>query len=557
MNRRSAIGLSAGMAVLGASAVSPGWGEPQQDDSAGGIRWLHDFARKGKGTSDDTGTLQRAIDFVRDLGLRTKDTSCLPSLLIPAGRYVLTDTIDTLPWIKLRSVGGVLLDFSTMPVGRDGLTCRNETMLPSTELRFPGNRSPFLDGAGGTISILGAGVARAEGRGIVMGNRQPSFSGEVRDAGGRNVVITGWRGALAIDPINTYLSAWHSCRFEQNREHGICVASADGKSVNSGERMTFADCTFSGSARAIAIDADSMDFVFDACSFDFNGDVVHFGPHASFGTVAFNHCHIEGIDGLLVDAAQAGKHLRTVFRDSIVLPRHWKRKDLSNTPRQLVAGKAKFSASGVEWRFESPAQGSLTALIGDEVPVESVSAMSFQQVHALPWRGSVINADGLFELDTPGTPAGALTHWSASVTAGAELAGSIVVAGPAADATAATQSSASAKRKQALHVSLPDAGNARFSVATRAAFPVVPGDVLNVACSAATTGVTGRVKFAFHFDAAPGVPLSTSESQSAAHELPAAQATVPAGATQAMVTAAFIGWTGQLQIDELAVWRSS
>ncbi|MFP3786439.1 hypothetical protein, partial [Burkholderia sp. SIMBA_024] len=93
--------------------------------------------------------------------------------------------------------------------------------------------------------------------------------------------------------------------------------------------------------------------------------------------------------------------------------------------------------------------------IGDEVPVESVSAMSFQQVHALPWRGSVINADSLFELDTPGTPVGALTHWSASVTAGAQLAGSIVLAGPAADATAATQSSASAKRKQALHVSLP------------------------------------------------------------------------------------------------------
>ncbi|MFL6686907.1 hypothetical protein, partial [Paraburkholderia graminis] len=81
MNRRSAIGLSAGMAVLGASAVSPGWGEPQRNDSAGGFRWLHDFARKGAGASDDTGTLQRAIDFVRDLGLRTKDTSCLPSLL--------------------------------------------------------------------------------------------------------------------------------------------------------------------------------------------------------------------------------------------------------------------------------------------------------------------------------------------------------------------------------------------------------------------------------------------------------------------------------------------
>jgi hypothetical protein len=48
-----------------------------------------------------------------------------------------------------------------------------------------------------------------------------------------------------------------------------------------------------------------------------------------------------------------------------------------------------------------------------------------------------------------------------------------------------------------------------------------------------------------------------SESQSAANELPSAQAAVPAGAVQAVLKTTFIGWTGKLEINELAVWRSS
>ncbi|MDR6407096.1 hypothetical protein [Paraburkholderia terricola] len=551
MNRRSAMGLSAGIAVLGAAAASPERGEPQADQFPNGFRWLHHFAAKGKGTSDDTGTFQRAIDFLRNIALRTRDTSCVPALLIPSGRYILTDTIHTMPWIKLCSVGGVLLDFSQLPVARDGLTCRNETALPATDLRFPGDRSPFLDGAGGTISIRGPGVMRAEGWGITMGNRHAGFSGIVRDAGGCNVVVTGWRGALRIDPVNTYLCAWFSSRFEQNREQGIFVAPSDGRSVNSGERMTFVDCTLSGSARAIDINSDSMDFVFDACSFDFNGDIVHFGKQARFGTVAFNHCHIEGIDGLLVDAKASGKHLRTVFRDSIVLPRRWKRKELNNAPRQLVAGTAKFSASGLEWRFESPEQGTLTALIGDEVPVESMTATSFQRIRALPWRGSVINADSLFALNSPGTSAGALTHWTTTCAASAKHIGEIVVV----DASA--RSSVFAKPRQALRLAFPAHGNASISVATRTPFPVTPGELVMAGCSATAMGATGRVKFTFQFDAAEGIPLSASESQGVANELPSAQAAVPPGANRAVLMATFVGWTGTLQINELAVWRSS
>ncbi|REG50342.1 hypothetical protein B0G80_6767 [Paraburkholderia sp. BL6669N2] len=551
MNRRSIMGFTAGATVLGASVVSRGWAQTTEKQTPHGFRWLDEFARKGTGASDDTGTFLRAIDFVRNIALRTHDTSCLPALLMPSGRYVLTKTIETAPWIKLCSVGGVLLDFSSLPAGLDGLTCRNETALPPTELRFPGDRSPFLDGGGGAISILGPGTARAEGWGIVMGNRQTEFSGVVRDAGGRNIVVSGWRGALRIDPVNTYLSTWFSSRFEQNREHGIYVARGERRSQNSGERMTFVDCTISGSARAIDIQSDSMDFMFDACSFDFNGDVVHFGSDACFGTVAFNHCHFEGIDGLLVNATESGQALRTVFRDSIVLPRHWKRKELTNAPRRLVAGTAKFSASGVEWRLESPQQGALTPLIGDEVPVESLTAMSFQQVQALPWRGSVLNVDSVFASDKPGTLWNALTHWSASPAASAEISGEIVSVNEAAGSRAIVAPG------YALRLTLPNRRDAHFSLSTKTPFPVIAGENVAAACAAATTGATGSIRFTFRFYALGNIPLGTSESQGAAHELQSTHIAVPAGASQAVLTATFIDWTGTLEVGELAVWRVS
>jgi len=568
VNRRSALGLGASIAILGASAASRASRESFDSAPSNGFRWLSEFAAKGKGASDDTGTFQRAIDYVRNLALRTQDTSCLPSLLIPAGRYMLTQTIDTAPWIKLCSVGGVLLDFSGLPAGCDGMTCRNETTLPATQLRFPGDRSPFLDGSGGTISILGPGLARAEGSGVVMGNREAGFSGAVRDAGGRNVVISGWRSALRIDPLNTYLSAWFSSRFEQNRDAGIYVAPGVGRSVNSGERMTFVDCTFAGSARALDIDSDSMDFVFDACSFDFNGDVVHFGAQARFGTIAFSHCHIEGIDGLLVDASVAGKHLRAVFRDSIVLPRHWKRKELVNAPRQLVAGNAKFAAWGVEWRFESQ-QHALTPLIGDEVPVEALSALSFQNVQALPWRGSVINADSTFMLDGPGTPASALTHWSVAFgtssetngnpgeESGGKAVGAIVALNPPADHRSTPEKHGARAALQTLRLTSPDQDGAPLSITTRHPFAVSPSETVQAACTATASGNRGHTAFTFHFYAAGGVPLGMSESSSHADGLPCAQAVAPIGTVQATLTTSFTGWTGQFDISELAVWRSS
>lgn len=533
-----ASGLSK-LAAPGASKDTPASGDADQ-----GFLWVHDFAKPGV-DHDDTAALQRAIDYVRDLAVRANDTSHLPALLLRAGRYALSDTIATAPWVKLCSIGGVLLDFSSLAPGKDGLVCRNETALPPTLLRFPGSRSPFLDGSAGTISLLGPGLARAEGFGVVMGNVDPTQHGAVRDAGGRNVVVSGWRGALRFDPVNVWMSNWTGSRFEQNREEGIYAAAPiTPRSINSGERMTFFDCTIAGSKRALRIDTDSMDFVFDSCSFDFNGDVLCFDQHARYGTVALHHCHIEGIDGLLVDATHAGERLRVSIDNSILLPRPWKEKARPNAPRRLIEGRVRVAAVGLECRFERAAPNPCVALIDDASTLEQPSSLSFQHVPALPWKGAVLNADSDFQHDAPGASLDALTYWACSPGAKGAV---IAVAEPAVNSDSA--------RRQALVIEPPGTTNP-VVLHSRAPQIVRPGEQIYAACNVEQEDAATTVEIEFAFSDDAGRPIAASLSlDGPSRARPLVGAVVPPGASRVTANARFTGFAQPLRVRAFTLWR--
>lgn len=539
MKRRSmlasSIGAFAGVSVLGCQRSAADPVVSRRDGP--NFFWVHEFGKTG---DDDATTLQRAIDFVRDIATRTNDTSHLPALFVRAGRYVLPRTIETAPWVKLCSVGSVLFDFSCLGADLDGFICRNETSLPATLLRYPGDRSPFLDGTGGTISILGPGKDRSGGWGVVMGNRATNFPGAVRDAGGRNVVISGWRGALRLDPVNMYLSSWFSSRFEQNREEGVYVSPSSAlRSVNSGERLTFVDCTFAGSNCALHVDSDSMDFVFDSCSFDFNGDVINLDRGASFGTVSLHHCHVEGIDNLLVNAVHAGEHLRVVIENSIVLPRYWK-KPLRNAPRLLVAGNTRFAASAVEWRLEAPSISSIVPLIGDDVHVEHLSGQSFQRVAALLWRGSVRNADSDFQCDPLHTTSDALTHWTISGARG-ELERS----------SPALSNLEPGERRQVLVLKMPP-GKSEIELRTKTPFSVRPGEQLLAQC---TTVGAAEVCIQYKFLDEAGKVFGARSYPNGDRKLPVVRSTVPPGASRCQILLTITGDGAELAIVSATVWN--
>jgi hypothetical protein len=546
MNRRKLLALSASSAWLGSVSTTV-QAAPAPLAATTGVLSVREFGVVGDGLTDDTSALQRAIDYVRGEAARLHDTSHLPCLSLPAGRYLLSETIQIAPWVKLCTVGSVLLDFTHLPVDQDGVVCRNEITDLPRDLSYPGNRSPFLDGSGGTLSILGPGSSRSNGWGIVMGNRDSRFPGTVRDAGGRNVVVTGWRGALRIDPIHIYLNSWISCRFEQNREDSVYVAALPTRNGDSGERMTFYDCTFSRSKRILNVDSDSQDFVFDACSFDFTGDVIRFGPNSRYGTVALSHCHIEGIDGLLIDASEAGERLRVVIRDSIVLPRRWKQKGSPNEPRRLVSGKIGFSASGIEFRFEAPFTDANHALIGDEVRVEALTALSFPGFLGLPWRGSILNADGYFQCDAVGTPLADLTYWKSEPDVNVISSGTLRMRSGSTDGAG-----------RELVLASPSSTDANIVLNSRAHFLVRPGETICAACCASSSQTQGSIVVLVDFLDIDGKVLhQASSSVSSNAFVPTLRATAPAGAFYGRLHAVFCGWVGDLLITSLVAWRTA
>ena len=562
MNRRrellvlsaaGACGALCATPVMGAGTASPV--RTMSSNASDGSLSVRDFGTTGDGVTDDTAALQRAIDHVRDEGLARRDTSHVPRLVLPSGHYIITDTINTLPWIKLCSVGGVLLDFQRLPTARNGIVCRNENMLAAGDLCYPGNRSAFLDGSGGTISVLGPGAARADGWGIVMGNRDARFLGEVRDAGGHNVVVTGWRGALRIDPVNTYLNAWTSCRFEQNREEAIYSAGMKGPSVNSGERMTFYDCTFSGSAYALNVATDSQDFVFDACSFDFLQDVIHFGAGSGYGTVALSHCHIEGIDRSIVNAEKAGEWLRVAIDHSIVLPRRWHRNGEANAPRQLIGGRCSFSAVAVEFRFEAPVQSASTVLIGDDVHVEMLNGLSFHGFDVLPSRNRCLNADAQFGHDPVGTPLERLSHWKAA--SGSRASAAIAKANSEPLEERDTRDSIGGRALVA-RASSALTSSATFALSAKSTFAVRPGDTLCAASGVGYEDTPGTCTVSIDFLSADGSFMSRAiNTGSQGAGVTGLRTVVPAGATLGLLSAGFSDWKGELRVTTLAAWAAA
>lgn len=517
---------------------------------------VRDFGAVGDGVVDDTLAIQRAIHKLRDEAIEHGDTSHVRSLLFPSGRYMLSDTISTLPWVKLRSAGSVLFDFSRLPLWKNGIVCRNETMLKPGTLCFPGNRSPFLDGSGGTISVLGPDADRALGWGVVLGNRDARFSGEVRDAGGHNVVVSGWRGALRIDPVNTYLSAWTSCRFERNREDAIYASPLKGPSINSGERMTFYDCTFAQTRRALNVETDSQDFVFDACSFDFLEEVIHFGAGSGYGTVALSHCHIEGIDASIVNADKAGERLRVAIDHSTVLPRKWHGTNEANAPRQLFCGRCKLSAIAVEFRFEAPAPRASTVLIDDDVQVETLQGLSFSGFDCWPCRGHSLNADALFQSDAPGTPVDKLSHWHVQTAQKDATVNAQIVASTNKRGDAPAQN----RPRHALRIDASSTGT--VTVAAKSRFAVRPGELLAAVLGIEQNGAQGVSSVAIDFYTVDGVWMTRASSHTSKDERRNAgvtnlQTVAPAGAALGRVSIDLTNWRGSAMLTTLATWTLS
>ena len=159
---------------------------------------------------------------------------------------------------------------------------------------WPANHSPFLDGTGGTIAILGVGKATSTGHAIRMGNFAPGGQ-QCRDMRLMHVVATGWAVAQSFGSHNTYLSHTDNCRFEGN---GTAILTSATNS-NSGERMEWVNCTFAGADVVASHECEGFDLNFIDCSFDFNGNIIKYSAASVFTETRMSNCYFEAFDGYI------------------------------------------------------------------------------------------------------------------------------------------------------------------------------------------------------------------------------------------------------------------
>jgi hypothetical protein len=306
--------------------------------------------------------------------------------------------------------------------------------------------------------------------------------------------------------------------------------------------MTFIDCTFAGSANAIDIETDGIDFVFDACSFDFNGDVVHFGEGASYSTISMSQCHIEAVDGLIVNSTQAGKYIRVNIKDSIVLPRKWKRSGLSKSPRTLFKGAHTLALAGVEFRFESPMANTIVPIVSDEVIVESLTGINFQKYESIVWRSQSMNA----ALDVNG---------NAPISSRWDVFGKDTHPYTNLDGLVSFEQDAEGNR---LVVSPGVTQLKPLILSDKSKYAVTPGRSIVLACTIDEGESNGKIELGIDYYDLLGKKVSrVTTCWLHGSNLVLRRFLTPAGAFVAIYSIALWGGAGEIRIEDIRLWAAS
>ncbi|MEM5366694.1 hypothetical protein V4C53_11705 [Paraburkholderia azotifigens] len=372
-----------------------------------------DYGADATGQKDSTAAFKAAIAYAAAVVAAQGATYPVPAIELPAGRYVLSDTLNVFPWHTFHTRGTVVLDFSTLAASKNGIVCNNDSGIATDTFRT-GTIAPFLDSAEGSLLILGPGSTVSTGAGVVMGSTSASATGNVRDTGGYGVVITGWGVALLYQTVNLYLVSWERCRFETNGT-GLSIIQSGTGQKNSGERMSFVNCTFGGLTTCVSHNCDAIDLNFINCSFDYFGTLLLLGANSRYWAGRFSNCHIEAIDNLIVNGTACGQYCHITFSDVDIFPDAWHAGGPAASPaRVLFSGNAAsptylvLSLRGVELRYTlhnylAYAQQVLNAMLSE---CRDIYQRGFQGYVS---RSGALNRDGRFTADASGTALSALT----------------------------------------------------------------------------------------------------------------------------------------------------
>lgn len=274
-----------------------------------------------------------------------------PVISINSGSYTLNTAIVMPSWIKIVAYGSVTINASSITTGSI-ISISNTVSGVDTAYQT----GDTISSIGGTIHLIGPAQSSSSPNGIFIGNTSSGGSA-CRNVSIKNLAIKNTNVAVSIGSYNTYLLSFDSCCFGYNY---INLASSSSTNQNSGERMSFNNCTFGHMISShVYTNTPAMDLSFHNCSFDFGaGDVFLLGSSATVASIKVSQAHFEQWGGYLVNSPTISLTNTYVVMNQIII---LARPDLSvsgtvaNSPsRAIVNGQTSVSLSGIDFRHELP-----------------------------------------------------------------------------------------------------------------------------------------------------------------------------------------------------------
>ncbi|HCA9039507.1 TPA: hypothetical protein MYI89_005655, partial [Klebsiella variicola] len=209
--------------------------------------------------------------------------------------------VDTFfDYYGVQNTDGIIIDNSYFPTLLDSTYDTSPTARPRSVLLWEAERQTIL---GGKLTLTHpTGAARTSNAGITIGNTANGFI-DVRGCCLNNFASLGFYYGIKINPFDNYINSFSN--FHLGRNHYAVAVIGDTKN-NAGERFAFFNGTLADSdSDLIYIENNAFELFFTLCSCDYStGDLVKITKNGN-ALVIFSQCHIEGVQGMLVNVVSA------------------------------------------------------------------------------------------------------------------------------------------------------------------------------------------------------------------------------------------------------------
>ena len=241
--------------------------------------------------------LKNMINYVMKLARENLNKGYNFKALIPAGSYLITETIELSPLVHLIADGSVCLYWKNNTneekiMFKIGTT--DDELSPwarhSIDNRF---RNPVIDGSNGNFEIKNISDSKIDTC-IALGGFSSNSVGEL--IGLKFLYISNFKVGIDLYLKNVYMNKFENISIG-SCEIGVKTStpnSGDYGGTNSGENIIFDKCEIALCNTAILFDDSIINFKFINCSFDGNGCVVYQNLNLS-ATLIFDKCWIEAV----------------------------------------------------------------------------------------------------------------------------------------------------------------------------------------------------------------------------------------------------------------------